>query len=48
MHTPAPGREYCPGGHFTAVELREPLGHMYPAVHKPLQFAVVSPDVLPK
>ena len=34
---------YVPAGHGTCVGDTAPLGHQYPAVHSPLQAAVMSP-----
>ena len=44
----APGREYCPGEHGTAVGVTEPAGHANPALQLPLQFAATAAGVAPK
>ena len=36
-HTPAPPTLYFPATHTLAVELADPAGHAYPALHAPLQ-----------
>jgi hypothetical protein len=46
LQDPAPARLYCPAGHTDAVALVEPTPHAYPAVHSPLQTAVLRPSVV--
>ncbi len=45
LHSLAPPTLYLPGGHTTATADTDPDGHAYPALHSPLQTAVVEPAV---
>ena len=47
VHTLAPPTLNLPAGHTLAVADVDPDGQVYPGVHGPLQFAVVSPAVAP-
>jgi hypothetical protein len=47
VHDPAPSTEYCPASHMMVVGLTLPPGHAYPALHGPVQSAVVSPPLDP-
>ncbi len=47
VHSPALARLYLPAAHCTCELDVAPELHMYPAVHAPVQVAVVSPDVAP-
>ncbi len=47
MHADDPAREYVPAGHCSAVGDTDPMGHTYPAEHRPLQAADASPPVTP-
>jgi hypothetical protein len=47
VHEPAPARLYVPALHTVAVALLLPAAHAYPAVHTPLQLALVEPVVNP-
>ncbi len=40
-HDPEPATLNRPAGQIDTVELVDPAGHAYPAVHRPLQVAVV-------
>ena len=41
VHDPAPANEYLPDGQTDAEEFVDPAAHAYPALHTPLQPAVV-------
>ena len=47
VQLPAPASLTWPMPHATAVLLVEPAGHAYPAEHKPVQVALVSPVAFP-
>ncbi len=47
VHDAAPPVEYCPVGQMDAVGNVDPAGQAYPAVHGPVQAAVVRPVVAP-
>ena len=47
MHVALPAELNVPTGHGIAVPFVDPAAHTYPALHGPVQFAVVRPSACP-